>query len=489
MLEHQARVCARSGARMNTELLRFVHPALLAVVVLATPAVCAAEARPDQAEFRALYEELVETNTTLSSGSCTEAAEKMASRLRGAGFPGGDVQVVIAPGHPQEGSLVAVLRAHHPKAKALLLLAHIDVVEARREDWTRDPFELVEEGGYFHARGAADDKAMAAIWVDSLIRLHRERFRPTRDVKLALTCGEETLEAFDGLQYLLDHRRELVDAEFALNEGGYGLLDAQGRRILMGVQAGEKTPQDFRLEVLNAGGHSARPVKDNAIYRLAAGLTRLSQDDFPIQLNGTTRKYFQRMAAIEGGEIGGAMNALVANPADAGAAALVSANPIWNATLRTTCVATMLDAGHATNALPQRARSNINCRIFPGVQAEEVRLRLEQVLADPAITVMALKTRAPVATPPELTPRILRPIEELMAEMYPGVPLVPMQASGYTDGQFLNAAGIPTYGLGLFLDPDFGHIHGLNERIRVQSVYEGRDFLHALVKRYASGLR
>lgn len=485
----QARVGARSGALMNAALRRLVRPALLAVALLAAPAICTAEARPDQIEFRALYEELVETNTTLSSGSCTEAAEKMASRLRSAGFPAGDVQLVIAPGHPQEGSLVAVLRGPHPKAKALLLLAHIDVVEARREDWTRDPFELVEEGGYFHARGAADDKAMAAIWIDSLIRLHRDRFRPLRDIKLALTCGEETIEAFDGLQYLLDHRRELVDAEFALNEGGYGLVDVQGRRVLMGVQAGEKTPQDFRLEVLNAGGHSARPVKDNAIYRLAAGLTRLSQHDFPIQLNGTTRKYFQRMAAIEGGEIGAAMNALVANPADAGAAALVSANPIWNATLRTTCIATMLDAGHATNALPQRARSNINCRMFPGVQAEEVRLRLEQVMADPAVTVTALKTRVPVATPPELTPRILGPIEELMAEMYPGVPLVPMQASGYTDGQFLNAAGIPTYGVGLFLDPDFGHIHGLNERIRVQSVYEGRDFLHALVKRYASGLR
>lgn len=230
-------------------------------------------------------------------------------------------------------------------------------------------------------------------------------------------------------------------------------------------------------------------MKDNAIYRLAAGLTRLSQHDFPIQLNATTRAYFKGLAAIQGGEVGAAMNALAANPADAGAADIVTVNPSWNATLRTTGVATMLDAGHATNALPQRARANVNCRMFPGVEAEEVRRTLEQVVADPAITVTALKARAPVAPAPELTRAILRPIEKLMADFYPDVPLVRMQSSGYTDGQFLNAAGIPTFGVGLFLDPDFGHVHGLNERIRVQSVVEGRDFLQALVKLYATELR
>ena len=413
----------------------------------------------------------------------------MATRLRDAGFPEADVQVVVAPDHPEEGALVATLRAPRPKAKALLLLAHIDVVEAKREDWTRDPFTLVEEDGYFYARGAADDKAMAAIWVDSLIRLRQEGFKPKRDIKIALTCGEETIEAFDSVPYLLAHHRELIDAAFALNEGGYGQLDGQGRRVMFGVQAGEKTPQDFRLEVTNAGGHSARPVKDNAIYHLAAGLTRLSQHDFPIALNDTTRTYFERMAAIEGGETGAAMKALAANPNDVDAAALVTANPLWNAVLRTTCVATMLDGGHATNALPQRARANVNCRIFPGVAVDDVQRTLEQVLADPAIKVTALKTRAPVAAAPAFTPAILRPIEELVAEMYAGVPIVPMLSAGYTDGQFLNAAGIPTYGVGMFLEPDFGHIHGLNERIRVQSVYEGRDFLHALVKKYSSTSR
>lgn len=460
-----------------------------AFAALAIPAASAAEPRPDQLAFRDVYEELVETNTTLSAGSCTEAAEKMAARLKTAGLPEAGIHLIVAPEHPKEGALVAVLRAPGSKSRPLLLLAHLDVVEARREDWMRDPFTLFEEDGYFYARGAADDKAMAAIWVDSLVRLHREGFRPARDIKIALTCGEETIEAFDSVPYLLANHRELIDAEFALNEGGYGLLDEQGRRVMMGVQVGEKTPQDFRLEVVNPGGHSARPVKDNAIYHLAAGLTRLSEHRFPIQLNDTTRAYFGRMAIIQGGETGAAMKALVANPADARAASLVTANPIWNAMLHTTCVATMLDAGHSTNALPQRARANINCRMFPGVAVDDVRRTLEQIVRDPAITVTALKTRAPIAPPPELTPAILRPIETLMAASYPAVPLVPTLLAGYTDGQFLNAAGIPTYGVGMFVDPDFGHIHGLNERIRVQSVYEGRDFLHALVKMYASDAR
>ena len=458
---------------------------LLAGLALLLPP--CAPAQDDRAEFRALYKELVETNTTHSSGDCTAAAGKMAARLRGAGLPEADVRVVVAPDHPREGSLVAVLRAPKKKSrgKGVLLIAHIDVVEARREDWTRDPFEMIEENGYFHARGVADDKAMAAIWVDSLIRLHRENFEPRRDIKIALTCGEETLEAFDGIQHLVSEHRELIDADVAFNEGGYGQLDAQGRRVMMGVQIGEKTPQDFRLEVLNEGGHSARPVKDNAIYRLSAGLGRLGQHEFPIQLNDTTRAFFTRMADIRCGEAGAAMKALVTDPSNAAAAATVSANPGWNATLRTTCVATMLDAGHATNALPQRARANVNCRLFPGTTVEEVRRTLEQVVGDAAITITALPSRMPLAVAPPLDPAVLGPIEARIAKSYPEVPMVLTQSAGYTDGPFLNAAGIPTYGLGLFVDPDFGHIHGANERVRVQSVYESRDFLHGLVKHFA----
>ena len=446
----------------------------------------------DLAAFRGLYRELVETDTTLSSGSCTAAAEKAAARLRAAGLPASDVHVVVAPDLPREGNLVAVLRAPPGKSrdKGVLLLAHIDVVEARREDWTRDPFRLAEEDGYYHGRGVADDKAMAAIWVDLLIRLHHDTtFRPRRDIKIALTCGEETLESLDGIQYLLANHRELVDADFALNEGGYGVLDAQGRRVMMNLHVGEKTPQDFRLEVLDPGGHSARPVPDNAIYRLAAGLTRLEGHHFPIQFNATTRAYFAGIAGLRGGEAGAAIQALLADPADEAAARAVIADPTWNAMLRSTCVATMLDAGHATNALPQRATANVNCRLFPGTTVEEVRRTLEAVVADPAIRITAAPSRMPLATPTKTDAFVLRAIERHVAEFFPGVPLLLTQGSGYTDSPFLNAAGIPAYGLGLFLDPDFGHIHGANERVRVQSVHEARAFLMALVRHYASQRR
>ena len=345
--------------------------------------------RPDQAAFREIYKELVETNTTLSAGSCTEAAQKMAARLRAAGYPDSDLHLFSTPDHPKEGGLVAILPGTDAKAKAILLLAHIDVVEAKREDWERDPFKLIEEGGYFYARGSLDDKSMAATWVDTLIRLRGERTKPRRTIKMALTCGEETSGAFNGAEYLVKEQRDLIDAAFALNEGSWGMLDANGKRVMMGVQAGEKTTQNFRLEVTNPGGHSSRPVKNNAIYHLAGALKGIEAYAFPIKLNDTTRVYFSRMATIVGGEAGAAMTKLVADPTDAAAAAKVAEDPTWNGMLHTTCVATMLDAGHATNALPQRARANVNCRIYPNEPIESVRQALEKAAAlkrdDPAI--------------------------------------------------------------------------------------------------------
>ncbi len=460
---------------------------LVGVAACALALTTPAAVRPDQAAFRDLFRELVETNTTLSAGSCTAAAEKMAARLRAAGLPEQDIHLVSVPEHPREGSLVAVLHGSNPALRPMLLLAHLDVVEAKREDWTRDPFTLFEEGGYFYARGVSDDKAMAAIWVDTLVRFLGDRFTPPRTVKLALTCGEETSGAFNGAEYLSKDRRELLDAAFALNEGAWGMLDEQGQRILMSVQAGEKSSQNYRLEVRNPGGHSSRPVQDNAIYHLAAGLTRLAAHEFPIQLNDTTRAYFARMAELKGGEIGAAMQALVANPADTAAAAKVVADPTYNGMLRTTCVATLLEAGHATNALPQRATANVNCRIYPTESADAVRQTLERVVADSAIRVITLETRGPAAKAPPLTSAIMRPIEEVAAKIYPGVPVVPIFQAGATDGQFLGAAGIPTYGIGaLFFDADLGGIHGLNERLRVTSLYDGRDYLYDLVKKYAT---
>jgi acetylornithine deacetylase/succinyl-diaminopimelate desuccinylase-like protein len=443
-------------------------------------------ARPDQLAFRDLYRELIETNTSHSVGSCTLAAERMAARLRAAGYPESDLHAFAVPEHPKDGGLVAVLQGSNRTVKAILLLAHLDVVEARREDWTRDPFTLVEEGGYFYGRGTFDDKSMAAVWVDTLIRLRQEGFRPKRTIKMALTCGEEAGAAFVGAEYLVKHERQLIDAAFALNEFAYGVLDAQGHRVVMEIEAGEKTDQDYRLEVVNPGGHSSRPVKDNAIYHLAAGLTRLSEYEFPVQTNDTTRSYFSRMSTIVGGESGAAMKALVNDPADAKAAAILSQDPRLNAMLRTTCVATLADAGHATNALPQRARANINCRIFPGVGIEEVRQTLSRVLADAQISVTTVEPSDPVVLPPPLTPAIMQPIEQVMHKIYPGIELVPVLQAAGTDAIYLAESGIPTYGLsGMFVDPDLGNIHGLNERIRVQSLYDGRDFLYALVKVYA----
>jgi acetylornithine deacetylase/succinyl-diaminopimelate desuccinylase-like protein len=461
--------------------------ACLAVSLTTGLAAQAAEVRPDQAAFREIYKELVETNTSLSAGSCTEAAQKMAARLRAAGYPDSDLHLFSTPDHPQEGGLVAILPGTDAKAKAILLLAHIDVVEAKREDWERDPFKLIEEGGYFYARGSLDDKSMAATWVDTLIRLRGERTKPRRTIKMALTCGEETSGAFNGAEYLVKEKRDLIDAAFALNEGSWGMLDTNGKRVMMGVQAGEKTTQNFRLEVTNPGGHSSRPVKNNAIYHLAGALKGIEHYEFPIKLNDTTRVYFTRMATIVGGEAGAAMTKLVADPTDAAAAAKVAEDPTWNGMLHTTCVATMLDAGHATNALPQRARANVNCRIYPGEPIESVRKALEKAAADQEVKVSTLETRGPASVVPPLTKEIMGPIEKVSAQIYPGVPVIPLLQPGATDGQFLSPAGIPTYGInGLFLDPDLGGIHGLNERVRVQSLYDGRDFLYELVKIYAA---
>ena len=441
--------------------------------------------------FRALYQELVETNTTLSAGSCTLAAQRMASRLRVAGFPDSDLHMFSAEDHPKEGGLVAVYPGRDPRSKAILLLAHLDVVEAKREDWTRDPFTLVEESGSFYARGAMDDKAEAALWLDLLIRYRAENYHPRRTLKVALTCGEETAGAFNGAEWLSQNRRELIDAAFALNEGGWGELDASGHRVSLDVEAGEKFPQNYRLEVTNAGGHSSRPVKDNAIYRLAGALTRIGGYDFPAQFNDANRAYFGGMAKLQAAKgetaVADAMNAFLADPGDAPALALVAGkDPSWNATLRTTCVATMLDAGHATNALPQRARAIVNCRLFPGVSAEIVRAKLQELVADPQVKVTTLETRGPTAAPPPLTAAVLKPIEKLTAQFWPGVPVLPILQAGATDGEFTNAVGIPTYGVEpVFVGPDLGHIHGLNEYVGVASLLEGREFLYRLVKVYA----
>jgi acetylornithine deacetylase/succinyl-diaminopimelate desuccinylase-like protein len=445
------------------------------------------KADPTLPAFKALYKELVETNTTASVGSCTLAAQKVAARMKAAGFPESDLTVFIPPEFPKSGGLVAVYPGSDPKAKAVLLLAHIDVVEAKREDWTRDPFTLVEEGGYFYARGSSDDKAQASIFADTLIRFKQAGFKPRRTLKLALTCGEEGGGPLNGASWLVKNKRDLIDAAFALNEGAGGQLDDKGKRVAHTIEAGEKTSQSFTLEVTNPGGHSSRPVPDNAIYRLADAIEKVRGYEFPVMINDANKAYLLGMAKVEGGERGKAMLALAANPKDAAADRLLSQDPGLHTMLRTTCVATMLSGGHAQNALPQRANVTINCRIFPGVSREAVRDKLAEVIADPQVKISQVASgRSGEAPAPPLTPAVLGPIEKVSAEMWPGVPVIPILQAGATDGKALTAGGIPTYGVqGLFYEPDLGRIHGLNERIGVQSLYEGREFLYRLVKIYA----
>jgi acetylornithine deacetylase/succinyl-diaminopimelate desuccinylase-like protein len=443
--------------------------------------------RPDQAEFKETYRELVETNTALSEGNCTLAAERMAARLRAAGFADSDLHIFTAPDHPKEGGLVAILPGRDAKAKAVLMLGHIDVVEAKRENWIRDPFKLYEENGYFYARGSVDDKSMSAIWVDTMARYKKEGFKPRRTLKMALTCGEETAGAFNGADYLAKNKRDLIDAAFAVNEGGGGLLDKAGKPIYLGIQVGEKLPQNYTLQVVNPGGHSSRPVPDNAIYRLSRALLRLETHAFPIEFNATTRDFFTRMAALTPGPEGQAMTALVKDPKDDNARATLVANPSWNAILHTTCVPTLLNGGHATNALPQRVTANVNCRIFPGTTPQQVQQVLAQVIDDPQVKVLIPETRSDPAPPPPLDPKVLGPAEKLAATMFPGVPQVRTMVAGGTDAAFMTPVGIPTYGIsGYFVDADFNGVHGLDERANVAILYKSRDYLYELMKIYAN---
>ena len=467
--------------------MRATISAGIVMALLAVPANAVGEApRPDQIAFRALYKELVETNTTLSEGSCTLAAERMATRLRAAGFADADLTLFATPENPKEGGLVALYRGTSKKVKPILLIAHIDVVEARRADWTRDPFTLIEEGGYFYARGSADDKSMAAVWVDALIRFKQQNYKPKRSIKLALTCGEETNGAFNGAQWLAENRRDLIDAEFALNEGGGGDSDGKGKLIGQTVQVGEKTFANFRLETRNVGGHSSVPVRDNAIYQLARALINIDGHEFPVEMTETTRTYFARTGASRGDAVGKAMVALAANIHDKNAESLVNTERFLHSNLRTTCVATMLDGGHAKNALPQRAGANVNCRIFPGHSIEAIRTELAAVIGDPGVAIEALPPVRPTPPAPPLDAKVIGPMERLAAKYFPGVPVTPLMANGYTDATFLGAAGIPTYGVpGIWGDPDGNGAHGLNERMEVRSLYVGRDYLFDLVKAYA----
>ncbi len=475
--------------------------ALCATILVTSPSALAAQARtaeplpavlpsgpeaPTSPEryrrlARSLLAELVAINTTQSVGDNTAAAEAVRARLLEAGFPEEDV-AVLAPVE-RKGNLVARLRGRSPDLKPIVLLAHIDVVEADPEDWTLPPFELVERDGVFYGRGTADDKDESAIHAANLIRMKEEGFVPERDVVIALTADEEGGPQ-NGVQFLLEEHREWVDGAYVINEGGGGILAEDGRRVSNGVQAAEKKFQNVIFEVTNPGGHSSRPRPDNAIYELSRALVRIADHHFPVRLNEVTRAHLERSAELVEPEVGRAMRAVLADPADADAMAVLARDPRLNSMLRTTCVATLLDAGHASNALPQRATANVNCRIHPDDDPDRVRATLERVADVPTLSV-TLDGRAIESPPSPLTPEVLGAIEATTEEMWPGVPVVPTMSTGATDGLYFRNAGIPVYGVsGLFYGETGAH--GMNERIPVQSFYEGQEFLYRLVKRLAS---
>jgi acetylornithine deacetylase/succinyl-diaminopimelate desuccinylase-like protein len=436
---------------------------------------------PHQQLARDILRELTEINTTDSVGDNTAAANAMAQRLLQAGFT--EEAVSIIEPHPKKGNLVARYRGIGDQPP-ILLLAHLDVVEAHPEDWSFDPFVFREEGGYFYGRGTSDNKDMAAIWIANLIRMKQEGFTPNRDLIVALTADEEGGD-HNGVQWLLANQRELIDAAFCLNEGGIGSI-RQDRYISNGLQLSEKVYITFELEVTNPGGHSSLPEKENAIYRLAKGLSRLADFDFPVQLDDITKVYFERQGKIEGGEIGQAMLTLAQNPSDSAAIAKLSAEPYFNSQMRTTCVVTQISGGHAENALPQTARATINCRMLPSHDPQEVQATLLEVLDDDAISLAV--TWKPTPSPPSpLSPEVLGAVEKVTGDMWPEVTVLPTMLAGATDGLFLRNAGIPTYGIsGIFHDVDDIRAHGRDERVGVEQFFEGQEFLYRLVKELAS---
>ncbi len=445
----------------------------------------AAAVRSDQTAFRMLYKELVETNTTHSVGDCTLAANRMAARLAAAGFAKADLNIFVPEGLPLDGGLIATVAGTDTTKGAIMLLAHLDVVEAKREDWVRDPFTLVEEGGYFYGRGASDDKAQAAIWTDTLVRLKAAGAKPKRTIKLLLSCGEESQARINNVRWLIDKHPDWIKADFALNEGGDGRLKPDGSPLALGILAGEKVTANFRIEATNPGGHSSVPRRDNAIYALAKALGRVGDYEFPLQMNEVTRGMFAALAPLTGGEKGAAMARLVVNPGDAAADAIVSQDPVFHSMLRTTCVATLIDGGHAINALPQRAQASVNCRMFPSDTPEGVQAQLVKAIGDAPVTVSPLPPVNPVNTPPPLTDEVFGTAKRVAAKHFPGIPIIPTMGTGASDGRFLIRAGIPTYGVPGGFDEPLSNLHGLNERISVAALFKQRDYLFDLVKAYA----
>lgn len=465
---------------MTFNLARLACPCVLALsLALPSAAQTIAPMPPEPEKKLALeiYKQFIEIQSGYTTGATTPVAEAAAARLRAAGFP--DSDIFLGGATPKKFNLVVRLHGTGAK-KPLLLLAHTDVVEAKREDWSMDPFQFIEKDGFFYGRGTSDDKAMAAIWIANLIRLKREGFHPDRDLIVALTADEEGGGPYNGVDWLLKNHPELIQADLALNEGGDGAL-IHGKRIYNAVQVSEKYVINFQFEVRNKGGHSSLPIKDNTIYHLANALARLGAFDFPLKTNPVTAAYFTQMGSIETGPIKADLLAVGQGSPDA-MARVAAARTAWNSTLRTTCVATMLDGGHAYNALPQLAEANVNCRIQPEDSPEYVLKTLQQVANDDQVKISIKPSEGQGPASP-MRPDVLKAVNDVTSAMWPGVPVVPVMLMGATDGRSLRRAGIPTYGVsGLFGDVEDVRAHGRDERMIVQSFYEGDTFLYELVK-------
>lgn len=461
--------------------------AIFCAAALVSPAARAQTEKSVNAEAREIFQELIEINTTDSVGSVTKASEAMAQRLLAAGFSEKDV--IVAGPNERKKNLVVRYRGTGKK-KPILFIGHLDVVEARRDDWTTDPFQLVEKDGFFYGRGTEDMKEGDAILVESFLRLKRAGYVPDRDLILALTADEEGGD-FNGVDWLIKEHRDWIDAEFCINLDGGEFEMLKGKRELAGLQASEKVYADFQFETRNPGGHSSVPGPENAIYELAAALLKLQAFTFPADINEITRNYFAHSATLTTGQLSADLRGVAKEPPDPEALKRLSANPYYNSLLRTTCVATMLSGGHAPNALPQTARANVNCRIFPGEVPEHIRKTLEHVVGDAkvSITVVPEKTADGklipiVAVPPSpLLPEVVTSMKQTLETMWPGVPVVPTMSTGASDGKFLRIAGIPTYGIScMFFDMDDNRSHGKDERVGVQDFYDGVEFGYRFMK-------
>jgi len=459
---------------------------ILLLVFFCTASSNAQTTRPEAEKQLAhdIYKQFIEIQSGFTTGSTTPVAEAAAARLKAAGFS--DSDIFVGGAIPKKANLVVRYRGTGAR-KPILLLAHIDVVEAKREDWSTDPFQFLEKDGFFYGRGTGDDKAQAAVWIANLIQYKTEGFKPDRDIIVALTADEEGGGPYNGVDWLLKNHRDLIEAELALNEGGWG-EESKGKKISNDLQVSEKYVLNFRFEVRNKGGHSSMPVHDNAIYHLAGALQRLGDFGFPLKTNEVTAAYFGQMSKIETGPLKDDLRK-AASGSEGSMERVAAASPAWNSTLRTTCVATMLEGGHAINALPQLAAATVNCRVLPEDAPEYVLSTLQKVVADEQVSVKQLSEFSKAAASP-MRPDLLKAVSDITTHMWPDVPTVPIMVMGATDGRYLRAAGIPTYGVqGFFMDRDDIRFHGRDERLGVESFYEGQAFLYELVKRLSASAK